>query len=81
MKVVLKPEQIAYPNGLEITVEGLAEDTGSAQPSQLFLEVHERKLKAHAWTGMSEDPTVSLEINPLPPQPSYEQPQENPCHT
>lgn len=81
MKLILKAEQIAYPNGLEIAVEGFAGDIGDIQPSQLFLEVHEGKPKVHVWTTMEEDPSVSAEIQPLPVQVPSKRPQTTPCHT
>jgi hypothetical protein len=83
MKLVLKPEEIAYPDGLEIAVEGFAGDAGGVKPSQLFIELHEGRLKVHVWTTGDPDPTISMEIQPLPPQPSEssEHPQGNTCHT
>ena len=68
MKIALKPQEVAYPDGLEIAVDGFTGDPGSVKPAQVFIEVHEGKLRVHVWTGESEDPTVITEILPLPPQ-------------
>lgn len=83
MKLELKPGEIAYPNGLEIAVEGFAGDAGGVKPSQLFIEVHEGTLKVHVWTTGAQDPTISMEIQALPsqPSPSSEHIQGNTCHT
>jgi len=62
----LKPDDIAYPRGLEIAVEGFAGDCGGARPAQVFMEVYDRKLRIYIWTGESEDPAVSVEIEPAP---------------
>jgi hypothetical protein len=68
MKLELKPNEIAYPDGLEIAVDGFTGDPGSVKPAQVFIEVYEGKLRVHVWTGESEDPTVTTEILPLLPQ-------------
>jgi hypothetical protein len=82
MKLELKPEEIAYPNGLEIAVEGFTGDPTDVRPSQVFLEVHEGRLRVYVWNGDNEDPTVSVEILPLPPSdPVPEQTSGTPCHT
>jgi hypothetical protein len=36
------------------------------QPVQVFLEVYEGKLRVHVWTGESEDPSHTAEIQRLP---------------
>jgi hypothetical protein len=64
MKLEMKPEQIAYPNGLEIAVEGFAGDRGGVNPAQVFMEMYEGKLRVHVWGGESEDPTVTVEVLP-----------------
>jgi len=69
MKLDLKPEEIAYPMGLEITVDGFMGDLGDAKPSQVFMEVYEGKLRVHVWARDTEDPAVSVEIAPLLAQP------------
>jgi hypothetical protein len=83
MKLELKPEEIAYPNGLEIAVEGFAGDPADVKPSQVFLEVHEGRLKIYVWNGDNEDPAASVEIQPLPSQPRAlsEHANGTPCHT
>jgi hypothetical protein len=69
MKLELDPEEIAYPNALEITVERFKGDTGGGtKPSQLLIEVYEGKLRVHVWTKESEDPTVTTEIEPVQPR-------------
>lgn len=60
MKLELKPEQIAYPNGLEIAVEGFAGDAGRVKPSQLFIEVHDSTLKVDDLTGISNFPETDV---------------------
>jgi hypothetical protein len=70
MKLILKPEEIAYPNGLEIAVDGFTGDPGGVKPSQVFIEVYEGKLRVHVWIDESEDPAVSAQIQPLPEQPN-----------
>jgi hypothetical protein len=64
MKLQLTPEQIEYPNGLEISVEGFAGDLGGAQASQVFIEVYEGNLQIHVWNGDAEDPHVTVRIEP-----------------
>ena len=83
MKLELKREEIEYPNGLEIAVEGFAGDIADVKPSQVFLEVHEGKLKVYVWTTLDEDPTISVEVQPLPPPGciDLEQPPGSSCHT
>lgn len=61
MELILQPEQIAYPNGATITVEGFNGDTGHVVPSQIFLEVLHGVLRVHVWNG-GEDPVSSTEI-------------------
>ncbi len=66
MKLELKPDEIAYPKGLEIAVDGFAGDKGGVKLSQVFVEVFEGNLRVHVWQGNSEDPAVSVTIQPLP---------------
>jgi len=82
MKLELKPEEIAHPNGLEIAVEGFTGDPGGVKPSQVFVEVYEGKFKVHVWTSGDEDPTISVEVLPLPVEPTSASvhAQGNPCH-
>jgi hypothetical protein len=68
MKLELKPEEVAYPGGLEIAVDGFTGDPGDVKPAQVLIEVYEVKLRVHVWAGESEDPTVVTEILPLPPK-------------
>lgn len=68
MKLELKPQEIAHPRGLEIAVDGFKGDLGGVKPAQVFLEVFEGTLRVHVWTGESEDPTVTAQIEPLPAQ-------------
>ncbi len=65
MKLQLKPEHIAHPNGLEISVEGFAGDPGGAKPSQVLLEICEGKLQVHVWNGDAEDPCATVRIEPV----------------
>jgi hypothetical protein len=67
MRLELKSDDIAYPNGLEVAIEGFASDTGGIRPSQVFVEVYEGNLRVHVWNGDDEGPTVSVTIPPLPP--------------
>jgi len=64
MQLILKPEQIAYPGGLSVTVEGFAGDIGHEVPSQVFIELYEGKLRVHVWNG-GEDPASTTEIQRL----------------
>ena len=66
MKLELKPEQIAHPNGLEIAVEGFAGDLGG----QVLVEFYDGDLKVHVWNGNDEDPIASVRIHPLPTKPT-----------
>jgi hypothetical protein len=68
MKLELKPGEIAYPGALEIAVEGFPGDTTGIKPSQVLIEVYEGKLRFHLWTENGEDPTVTIEIEPLAPK-------------
>lgn len=61
MELILQPGQIAYPQGLTITVKGFNGDTGHEVPSQVFLEVLNGVLRVHVWDG-GEDPVSSTEI-------------------
>jgi hypothetical protein len=61
VELILKPEQVAYPHGLSITVEGFSGDIGHEVPSQVFMEVYEGKLRVHVWNG-GESPTSTTEI-------------------
>ncbi len=46
------------PEGLEINVEGFQHDPTSAdsEPTQIYVEIYEGKLRVHVWDGSSEDP-------------------------
>jgi len=70
MKLVIKPEEIAHPNGLEIAVDGFTRDPGGVKPAQVLIELYEGKLRVHVWTDDNEDPAVSVHIQPLPEQPT-----------
>ena len=65
MKLELKPEQIQYPNGLEIAVEGFTGDLGGTKPSQVLIELYEGELRVHVWNGNDEDAVASIFIPPL----------------
>jgi hypothetical protein len=62
MQIVLKSEEIAHPNGLEIAVEGFKGDIGDEVPSQVFMEVYDGKLRVHVWNG-GQDPVSSIDID------------------
>lgn len=81
MKLELKPEEIAYPNGLEIAVQGFTGDPGDVKPTQVSVEVYEGKLRVHVWTSGDDDPTISVEVQPLPvePIPASTHAEGNPC--
>lgn len=64
MKLILAPEQVAYPRGLTITVEGFRGDITNSVPSQVFIEFYEGKLRVHVWNG-GEDPVSTTEIERL----------------
>lgn len=64
MKLILTPEQVAYPRGLTITVEGFRGDITHPVPSQVFIEFYEGKLRVHVWNG-GEDPVSTTEIERL----------------
>jgi hypothetical protein len=66
MRLELKPYELAHPGGLEIAVDGFPGDPGGVQPVQVFLEVYEGNLRVHVWTGESEDPSHTAEIQRLP---------------
>ncbi len=68
MKLELQPIQIAYPLGLEISVEGFSGELTRERPSQVYIEVYEGKLRVHVWRQDSEDPEASIEIAPQPAQ-------------
>lgn len=51
MQLTLQPEQIAYPQGLTITVPGFNGDTDHEVPSQVFLEVRDGVLCVYVWNG------------------------------
>ena len=61
LQLTLKPEDIAYPHGLSISVEGFRGDIGHEVPSQIFVEVYEGSLRVHVWNG-EEDPACSTTI-------------------
>jgi hypothetical protein len=58
MQLILRPEQIAHPNGLSVSIEGFQGDIGHKVPSQLFVE---GDLRIHVWDG-GEDPVFSTSI-------------------
>jgi hypothetical protein len=64
MKLVLRPQDITRPNGLEIAIEGFTPDPGNAKPAQVFMEVHEGKLWVHIWADQSPDPAVVVQVPP-----------------
>jgi len=81
MQLVIKAAQIAYPQGLSITVEGFKSDVGGEAPSQVFVEVYEGKLRVHVWNG-GEDPASSIDIARLESDASpAATTHEAPCHT
>lgn len=61
MEFILQPGQIAYPQGLTITVQGFNGDIGHEVPSQVFLEVRNGVLCVYVWNG-GEDPVYRTEI-------------------
>jgi hypothetical protein len=65
VKLEFKPQEIEYPNGLEIAVDGFTGDPGGVKPSQVLVQVYESNLRVHVWTDGSDDPTVSAQIQPL----------------
>ena len=69
MKLDFEPEDITYPLGLEISVDGFMGDGSSLKPSQVYMEVYEGKLRVHVWSQSAHDPEVSVDIRPLPLQP------------
>jgi hypothetical protein len=64
MQLILRPEQIAHPDGLSISIEGFQGDIGHMVPSQLFVEVYDGDLRIHVWDG-GEDPVFSTAIQRL----------------
>jgi hypothetical protein len=66
MKMDIQPEDITYPRGLEISVDGFMGDLGSVTPSQVYMEVYEGKLRVHVWARNTHDPEASVDIAPLP---------------
>ena len=62
LQLTFKPEDIAYPHGLSIRVEGFKGDIGHAAPSQIFVELYEGRLRVHVWDG-GEDPVSSTTID------------------
>lgn len=63
MQLVLKPEQISYPLGLSIGVEGFKGASGHEGPSQVFIEVYEGNLRVYIWNG-GEDPASTTSVEP-----------------
>ena len=61
MQLTLQPEQLTYPLGLSISVEGFKGDIGHELPSQVFIEVYEGKLRVHVWNG-GDDPVSTTDI-------------------
>ena len=61
MELLFKPEEVAYPQGLSISVEGFKGDIGHKVQSQVFIEVYNGKLRVHVWSG-GEDPVSTIEI-------------------
>lgn len=66
MELLLRPQDVAYPLGLSISVEGFKGDTGSEIVSQVFIEVYKGKLRVHVWSG-GENP-VTTEIDATQPR-------------
>lgn len=64
MELLLKSQELAYPQGLAISVEGFKGDMGHHVPCQVFIEVHEGKLRVHVWNG-GEDPESTIQIDPV----------------
>jgi len=62
MQLSVKPEQITYPLGISISVDGFKGDIGHDVPSQVFIEIHEGRLRVHVWNG-DEDPVATTEID------------------
>jgi hypothetical protein len=63
MDLLLRPEDVAYPRGLSISVQGFHGDTSSEPASQVLIEIYNGKLRIHVWNG-AEDPAVSTEVPP-----------------
>jgi hypothetical protein len=49
--------------GLEIGIVGFKTNPTSSVPDQIYIEVHNGKLRIHVWDGTSEDPRT-IEIKP-----------------
>ena len=64
MDLLVRPDEVAHPNGLSISVQGFRGDRGSEPPSQVFIEVYNGKLRVHVWNG-GEDPASTTEIERL----------------
>lgn len=61
MDLLLRPEELAYPLGLSISVAGFKGDISGEPPSQVFIELYNGKLRVHVWNG-TEDPAITTEI-------------------
>ena len=66
MKLNIQPEDITYPLGLEIAVDGFMGDLGNLRPSQVYME---DKLRVHVWARGTHDPEASVDIATLPSRP------------
>ena len=64
MQIILKPEEVTYPQGVSIAVEGFKGDVGHVVTSQVFVEVYEGQLRIHVWDG-DEDPVTTTNIEPI----------------
>lgn len=62
MQLSVKPEQITFPLGISISLDGFKGDIGHEVPSQVFMEVYEGRLRVHIWNG-DEDPAATTEID------------------
>jgi hypothetical protein len=67
MELLLRPDEVAYPDGLSISVDGFKGDIGGDPASQVFIELYKGKLRVHVWDG-AEDPAVTTEIERSQPR-------------
>jgi len=64
MKIIAKARDLDgdQGRGIDICVLGFKGHPNEVEPSQVFMEVYDGKLRIHVWTGESENPqTIAID--------------------
>ena len=68
MRIELNADSLGINSqGLEIGIKGFKSSPTDvdSEPTQVYIEIYEGKLRVHVWDGSSQDPQ-SIVIDPLP---------------